>query len=61
MILLDASKFLQVFLSVHLNYTHLNNIIMLVASIELAGECEFRDLTASSPREVLAVLLGVQM
>jgi len=34
---------------------------MLVASVEFAGECEFHDITAFSPREVLAVLLGVQM
>lgn len=52
-------KFLQV--HKYVTYTHLNDVIMLVASIEFAGECEFRDITASSPREALAVLLGVQV
>lgn len=34
---------------------------MLVASVEFTGEREFRDITASSPREALTVLLDIQM
>lgn len=57
--LLDAS---QIFMSHrYVNYTHFNDIIMLIASVEFTRECELRDITASSPREALAVLLGVQM
>jgi len=58
----------------HLNFKHiqtfflqkkmsacLDNVIVLVAGVEFAVEGEFRDIAASFPRKVRAVLLAVQV
>lgn len=49
------------FSKITVSFTCLNNIIVLVASVEFADEGELCDIATSFPCKVLAILLAVQV